>query len=86
MNHCFGSATGRGRGVIATLEVVSRGVQPAVGLGYLPPVRIDAGDFPNLMLMQTCLDGSGTAAHGDASAVLRGFLQTNDYEHASCAE
>jgi AraC-like DNA-binding protein len=62
---------GRSRGVIATLEVVHGGIQPIVGLGYSPPVSIDAGDFPHLMLMQTCVDGSGTAVQGDARAICR---------------
>ena len=62
---------GRSRGVIATLEVVHGGIQPIVGLGYSLPVSIDAGDFPHLMLMQTCVDGSGTAVQGDARAICR---------------
>ncbi len=52
-------------------EVIHGGVQPVVGLKYSAPVRIDAGDFPHLMLMQTCVDGSGTAVQEDARAALR---------------
>jgi AraC-like DNA-binding protein len=44
----------------ATLEVVHGGVQPVVDLKYSAPVRIDAGDFRQLMLMQTCIDGLGS--------------------------
>ena len=37
-------------------------------LKYSIPVRVDAGDFRHLMLMQTCVEGSGTAVQGDARA------------------
>jgi len=57
---------GSNRGVAATLEVIHGGLQPVVGLRYSAPVRIDAGDFPHLMLMQTCVDGSATAVQADA--------------------
>lgn len=56
---------------LTTLEVIHGGVQPVVGLKYSAPVRIDAGDFPQLMLMQTCLDGSATAIQEGARAVCR---------------
>jgi hypothetical protein len=59
---------GSSRGVTATLEVIHGGVQPVVSLRYSTPVRVDAGDFRNLMLMMTCVDGSATAVQGDASA------------------
>jgi AraC-like DNA-binding protein len=54
-----------------TLEVVRGGAQPIVRLMYPSRVRIDAGDFPRLMLMQTCVDGSATVAQGDVRASCR---------------
>jgi AraC-binding-like domain len=62
---------GRGPGALATLEVIHGGFQPVVDLRYSMPVRIDAGDFRRLMLIQTCLEGSGTAVQGDARAAWR---------------
>jgi len=48
---------GSNRGVNAVLEVIHGGIQPVVGLRYSAPVGIDAGDFRQLMLMMTCVDG-----------------------------
>ena len=62
---------GSNRGASAALEVIHGGIQPVVGLRYSTPVRIDAGDFRNLMLMMTCVDGSATAVQQDSSAAWR---------------
>ena len=59
---------GSNRGVAAVLEVIHGGIQPIVGLRYSTPVRIDAGDFRQLMLMMTCVDGSATAVQQRSSA------------------
>jgi len=58
---------GSNLGVSAALEVIRGGIQPVVSLRYSAPVRIDAGDFPQLMLMMTCVDGSATAVQQDSS-------------------
>jgi AraC-like DNA-binding protein len=62
---------GSGRSDMTTLEVIRGGVQPIVHLKYSTPVRIDAGDFPHLMLIQTCVDGSATVMQDDARAACR---------------
>src|SRR3982074_101699 len=62
---------GSSRRDITTLEGVRGGVQPVIQLMYPSPVRIDAGDFPRLMLMQTCIDGSATVVQGDVRASCR---------------
>jgi AraC-like DNA-binding protein len=62
---------GSNRGIDATLEVIHGGVQPVVGLRYAAPVKVDAGDFRNLMLMQTCVDGTATAVQEDVRATCR---------------
>lgn len=58
-------------GVAATFEVRHAGSQPVVELRYKTPVKVDAGEFPRLMLMQTCLEGSGLAWQQGVSAFLR---------------
>ncbi|ULU26565.1 AraC family transcriptional regulator [Dyella terrae] len=55
----------------AGLDLIRRAPQPVVKLHYGRSVRIDAGTFPRLMLMQTCLDGSGAAEQGSLRAELR---------------
>lgn len=55
----------------ATLEIKHAGLQPVVELRYGTPVRVDAGEFPRLMLMQTCLDGSGSAQQQGTLVPLR---------------
>jgi hypothetical protein len=55
----------------ATFEVVHPGVQPVVELRYRAPVKVDAGKFPRLMLMQSCLEGSGTASQEDVTVTCR---------------
>jgi hypothetical protein len=42
-----------------------------VHLRYGSAVRIDAGDFPGLMLMQSCLDGKGTVVQGKITVECR---------------
>lgn len=55
----------------AILEIRHAGPQPIVELRYGAPVKVDAGEFPRLMLMQTCLEGSGSARQQGVSASLR---------------
>ena len=55
----------------AGFDLVRQGPQPIVQLHYGRSVRIDAGTFPRLMLVQTCLDGSGSAEQGAISTELR---------------
>jgi AraC-like DNA-binding protein len=62
---------GSSRSDITTLEVVRGGAQPVVQLMYPSPVKIDAGNFPRLMLMQTCVDGSATVIQGNVRASCR---------------
>jgi AraC-like DNA-binding protein len=62
---------GSSRSDVTTLEVVRGGAQPVIRLMYASPVRIDAGDFPRLMLIQTCVDGSARVIQGDVRASCR---------------
>lgn len=62
---------GSNNGAPAIFEIRHAGPQPVVELRYGAPVKIDAGEFPRLMLMQTCLDGSGSASQQGVSASLR---------------
>ena len=62
---------GGARAEAAGLDLIRREPQPVVQLHYGRSVRIDAGAFPRLMLMQTCLDGSGTVEQGSLGAELR---------------
>jgi len=62
---------GSNRGVNAELEVIHGGIQPVVRLRYSTPVRIDAGDFRQLMLMMTCVDGSATVVQQGSRATWR---------------
>ena len=59
---------GSNRGVGAVFEVIHGGVQPVVALRYSARVRVDAGDFPHLMLMHTSVDGSATVVQGGVRA------------------
>jgi len=59
---------GGARDVSVTLDVIHRTAQPIVGLKYSTAVGIDAGNFPNLMLMMTCLNGSASASQATAQA------------------
>jgi AraC-like DNA-binding protein len=62
---------GRSGSDFTTLEVVRGGAQPVVRLMYPSRVKIDAGYFPRLMLMQTCVDGSATVVQGDVRVACR---------------
>lgn len=53
-------------GVNSRLEVMRGGAQPLVSLRYSAPVRIDAGDFHQLMLMMSCSAGSAIAQQGSS--------------------
>ena len=63
--------SGSGKRLDALLEVVREGNPRIVGLKYSAPVRVDAEDFPQLMLIQTCLQGSGAATQAGISAQWR---------------
>ncbi|NNU42013.1 cupin domain-containing protein [Ramlibacter montanisoli] len=66
--YCDHELTVRGgdEAISSSLEV-SGGIQPVVSLRYSARVRIDAGDFENLLLVKTCTAGSATARQGAAS-------------------
>lgn len=53
------------------LEIRHAGRQPVIELRYGVPARVDAGKFPRLMLIRTCLDGSGSATQQGVSVPLR---------------
>jgi len=53
------------------VDVLRQGSQPIIELRYGVPVAVDAGQFPHLLLMQTCLDGTGTATQASVSAIWR---------------
>ena len=52
------------RGIDAVLEALPGSRQQIVKLRYSAPVKIDAGQFENLLLFMTCVDGSATATQG----------------------
>ena len=52
-------------------EIRHAGLQPIVELRYGVRAKVDAGEFPRLMLMRTCLDGSGTATQRGVEVALR---------------
>jgi AraC-like DNA-binding protein len=52
----------------AAIEVLRPGTQPIVELRYGAAVKVDAGQFPRLLLMQTCVQGSGKATQAGVSA------------------
>jgi AraC-like DNA-binding protein len=64
----FRRASGAPPGVF---EVRHAGAQPVVELRYGAGARVDAGEFPRLMLVRTCLGGSGTATQQGVSVALR---------------
>ena len=55
---------GSNRGVRTNLEALEQAHHRIVSLRYSAPVHIDAGNFDNLLLMMTCVDGSAQAAQG----------------------
>jgi AraC-like DNA-binding protein len=59
---------GSNRGVKTTLKALQRPNHQIVSLRYSAPVHIDAGNFDDLMLMMTCVDGSATAVQGAQKA------------------
>ena len=59
---------GSNRGIMSKLEVLRGGSLPVVNLRYSTPVRIDAGDFHQLMLMMTCVGGSASAMQSSTAA------------------
>jgi AraC-like DNA-binding protein len=63
--------SGDARASSAGFELIRSGPQPIVELRYGQAVQVDAGLFPRLLLMQTCLDGSGSVEQGAFSAPLR---------------
>ena len=72
--YCAHSAVlSRANGTIpAILEIkLRRAATGRWSLRYGTPVKVDAGEFPRLMLMQTCLDGSGSAQQQGTLVPLR---------------
>jgi len=62
---------GSNRGELASFEVIHGGIQPVVSFAYPTAIEVDAGRFPSLLLMQTCIEGGITIAQGDASVRLQ---------------
>lgn len=62
---------GRSHNVDVSLDVVEPTNQRLVQLSYSVPVRIDAGDFPQLFLMMHCAQGAARTHQGDAEAEWR---------------
>jgi AraC-like DNA-binding protein len=62
---------GSNHGVKTTLEALEQANHRIVSLRYSAPVHIDAGNFDDLMLMMTCIDGSAQAAQGRHKAQWR---------------
>lgn len=52
------------RNVAAALGVVRGGGQSIVSLRYSTPVKVDAGRFPNLLLMMSAAEGAASAMQG----------------------
>jgi AraC-like DNA-binding protein len=52
------------RGIDAVLEAHPGSRQQIVSLRYSAPVKIDAGQFEDLLLFMTCVDGSAEATQG----------------------
>ncbi len=68
--YCPHTMTSKGisANVPPNVAVLRQGLQPVIELRYGLPVVVDAGQFPQLLLMQTCLDGTGTATQASVSA------------------
>jgi AraC-like DNA-binding protein len=62
------TAKGLSENTHPTIKVLRQGAQPVIELRYGVPVAVDAGQFPQLLLMQTCLNGTGTATQASVSA------------------
>lgn len=54
----------------AVFEVRHAGAQPVAELRYGAPVLVDAGEFPRLLLIQSCLEGTGWARQAGLRAAL----------------
>jgi AraC-like DNA-binding protein len=67
----FATLRERRTGVRAILQVMGSSLQPIVELRYGASVRVDAGRFPRLMLLQGCLSGSGSATQAGITAPCR---------------
>jgi AraC-like DNA-binding protein len=63
--------TGRARNIDALLDVVHPTSQPLIELSYGAPVKIDAGNFSGLFLMQHCSRGSCAATQEHQTAEWR---------------
>lgn len=59
---------GSNRGEPGFFEVIHGGVQPVVSFSYRTAIKVDAGCFPNVLLMQTCMEGSGRVTQDDVTA------------------
>lgn len=64
----FTRANGAPPGV---LEICHSGAQPVVELRYGVRAKVDAGEFPHLMLVRTCIGGTGSATQQGVSVALR---------------
>lgn len=64
----FSGARGAAPGVFAMQYT---GLQPVTELRYGTRAKVDAGEFSRLMLMHTCLEGSGTATQQGVTVQLR---------------
>lgn len=64
----FRGATNAASGLF---EIRHAGLQPIVELRYGVRAKVDAGEFPRLMLIRTCLDGSGSATQQGVGVHLR---------------
>ncbi len=54
---------------VFSIQYVGR--QPVVELRYGTRAKVDAGEFSRLMLMRTCLEGSGTATQQGVTVMMR---------------
>jgi len=63
--------SGSNRGELAFFEVIHGGIQPVVSFAYKTAIKVDAGRFPSVLLMQTCIEGGGTITQGDDCVLLR---------------
>jgi AraC-like DNA-binding protein len=59
------------RNVTAELEVMRAGEQPAVYIRYSTPVTVDAGYFPNLLLMMSASSGAANVVQNHQSSSWR---------------
>lgn len=71
--YCAHSVRPRGpvRNVTAELEVMRAGEQPAVYIRYSTPVTVDAGYFPNLLLMMSASSGAANVVQNHQASAWR---------------